>query len=95
MHTMKACRGTKGIPVFILTLLIGGGEWQFHALAALARVVQIMAYCTKPTELMQLRGISVLNKMDAIYVGVVFVVSVSAETLSVIRRSSVILEINI
>jgi len=44
---------------------------------------------------MQLHCISVLNKMDAIYVGVVFVVSVAAETLSVIRRSSVILEINI
>jgi len=24
---VKAYRGTKGIPVFILTLLIGGGEW--------------------------------------------------------------------
>ena len=44
---------------------------------------------------MQLCGISVLNKMDAIYVGGVFVLSITAETLSVIRRSSVILEINI
>lgn len=24
---MKTYKGTKGIPVFILTLLIGGGEW--------------------------------------------------------------------
>ena len=24
---MKVCRGTRGVPVFILTLLIGGGEW--------------------------------------------------------------------
>jgi hypothetical protein len=29
---MKAYRGTEGIPVFILTLLIGGGEWSVSCL---------------------------------------------------------------
>ena len=129
VHTMKAYRGTEGIPVlqlqlqlpvFILTLLMGGGEWSVSYLGHVMFGERItgshwlvdwlggLQSCSGyfgeennlvltwnrtqgrpdhsllivPTELMQLHGISVLNKMVAIYVGVVLCLLLLKHSLS-------------